>query len=85
MLFCFILIVPIIPFISYSDSLSYLTIFVISSISSFEIINAIVADPKKFFWTAVFVGDIAADNPIGNNTFLANAVSALFPLMVNEL
>ena len=39
------LIVLLIPCASDSDSSTNLTIFVISSISSFEIINAVVLDP----------------------------------------
>ena len=42
-------IVPLIPFISNPDSSSDLPIFVISSIYSFEIINAVAPDPKSFF------------------------------------
>ena len=40
--FALLLIVSLIPFISSCDSLSYLTIFIVFSISSFEIINAFV-------------------------------------------
>ena len=39
------LIVSLIPLINDPDSSSYLTIFIITSISSFEIINAVVSDP----------------------------------------
>ena len=38
------LIASLIPFINNPDSLSNLTIFIISSISSFEIINAVVRE-----------------------------------------
>ena len=43
--FASFLIVSLIPFINNPDSSSYLTIFVISSISSFKVINAAVPDP----------------------------------------
>ena len=41
----------LIPFISNpdSDSSSDLTIFIVSSVSSFETINAVVPDPITFF------------------------------------
>ena len=41
------LFVSLIPIISNPDSSSYLTIFIISSISSFEIINAVVCKAKS--------------------------------------
>ena len=39
------LIAPLIPFINNPDFSSHLTTFIISSISSFAIINAVVPDP----------------------------------------
>ena len=46
MFFCFIF-NSLIPFIYNSDSSSDLTIFIISSISPFEIINAVVREAKS--------------------------------------
>ena len=80
------LIVPLIPFISNPDSSSDLPIFVISSIYSFEIINAVAPDPKSFFWIAVdVIAAAAAVNTNGIKTLLANGVSTFFSLMVNQL
>ena len=47
--FALFLIVSLIPFDSNSDSSSNLIIFIISFISLFEIINAVVPDAKIFF------------------------------------
>ena len=47
--FASFLIVSLITFINNPDSSSYLTIFIISSISFFEIINVVVPDPKISF------------------------------------
>ena len=47
--FLLFLIVSLIPFDSNSDSSSNLIIFIISFISLFEIINAVVPDAKIFF------------------------------------
>ena len=63
--FCYFasfLIVSLMPFINKSNSLRDLTIFIISSISSFEIINVLISDPKVFIWIAVSVADAAAVN-----------------------
>ena len=54
-----------------------LIIFMISSISSFEIINAVIPNPKMFFWKAVSVPD-AAVNPNGIKSLLANGFSSFF-------
>ena len=69
------LIVSITPCINYPDSSSDLTIFIISFISSFEIINVLVPDPKCFLWTAAFVADAAGVNPNRIETLLANGLS----------
>ena len=86
------LIVPLIPFISNPDSSSDLPIFVISSIYSFEIINAVAPDPKSFFWIAVGVTAAAAAAAVNTNgikTLLANGVSTFFvngkPAVINDL
>ena len=47
--FASILILSLIPFIKNPDSSSDLTIFIMPSISSFEIINAVVPDPLISF------------------------------------
>ena len=40
----------------------------VSFISSFEIINAVVADSKIFFWIVVSVADAAGVNTEGTET-----------------
>ena len=64
-------------------------IFILSSISSFEINDAVIPDPWMFFWKAASVADIAADNPNGNKRPLARDVSKLFiygkPAVINGL
>ena len=64
-------------------------IFILSSISSFEINDAVIPDPWMFFWKAASVADIAADNPNGNKRLLARGVSKLFiygkPAAINGL
>ena len=62
-------------FINKPDSLSDVTIFVISLFSSFEIINVVTPDPKIFLDTAASVADTAAVNPNGIKTLLANCLS----------
>ena len=69
------LLVSLIPFISNPDSSSNLTIIIISSIPSFEIVNAVVLD---FFWIAASVADAAAVNPNGFKALLAYGVSSFF-------
>ena len=82
-------IVLLIPLVGNPDSLSHLTIFIISSISSFRIINAVVPDPNICFWIASSVGDAAAVNPNGVKTLLADNVSKFFangkPAAINGL
>ena len=73
-------------FLIASDSSSDLTIFIICSISSFEIINAAVCeakhegwpDPEIFFWIAASAADIPADNSNGIKTLLASERGTLF-------
>ena len=61
----------------------------ISSFSLFEIINAVMPDPKIFFWIAASDADAATVNPKGTKTLLANYVSTLFinskPAVLNSL
>ena len=51
--------------------------------------NAVVHDPKIFYWIAVSVAEAAAVTPNGNKTLLANGVSTLFvdgkPAAINGL
>ena len=54
-----------------------LTIFMISFISSFEIISVVIPDPKILFWIAASVADTDAVNPNGIKTILANGLSIL--------
>ena len=46
--------------------------------SLFEIIDAVIPDPKSFLWIAVSVVAAAVDNPYGINTLLADSVSIFF-------
>ena len=69
--FASILIVSLIVFISNIESSSDLTIFIIFLISYFEVIDAIVLDPKIFFWIVASTSDIFADNSNGIKTLLA--------------
>ena len=55
-----------------------MTILKISFISSFEINNAAVPDPKILFWISVPVAYNAAVNSNGIKTLLTNAASAFF-------
>ena len=66
------------PFISKSDSLRDLTIFIVSSISSFETINVVVPDLSILFWIIASATDTPADNPNGIKILLAKRVSTLF-------
>ena len=49
-----------------------------SFISSFEIISVVVPVPKILFWIAGSVAGVAAVNPNGIKTFLANGLSTFF-------
>ena len=42
----------------------------ISSISSFEISNVVISDPKVFFYISAFIAVAVAINPIDISTFL---------------
>ena len=71
------LFVSLTPFISQPDASRNLTIF-ISSIFLFEIITAVVPDPKFIFLIAASVAEAAAVKPNGIKTLYANGVRALF-------
>ena len=70
-------IVSLMPFINKPDSSSDLTIFMISFISSIEIINVVVPDPNIFLSIAGSAADAATVNPI-----LTNGLST-FPIQGN--
>ena len=57
-------------------------IFLISSVSSFEIITAVIPDPRIFFWGASSVADAATVNANGANTLLANGGTLQFQIIV---
>ena len=61
----------------------------ISFISTFEIINVVILDPKIFFLKAASVTVAAAVNPNGIKTLLANNVNTFFlkgkPVLVMDL
>ena len=67
--------VSLIPFINKPDSSTDLTIFLISLISSFEIINAVVPNQKFLLKIVASVADAAAVNPNDINTLLVNDFS----------
>ena len=70
------------PFINKPDSSRYLTIFIISFISSLEIISVVVPDPNIFLWIAAFVTDAAAINSNGIKTPSSNGLS-IFSIKTN--
>ena len=72
--FALFLIVSWIPFIGKLDSSRYLTISVISSISSFENIR-LVYGPKMFFWITLSVSDAPTVNFKDTRTVLPNSVN----------
>ena len=72
------LILSLTPFICKPDSSGDLTIFIISSISSLEIINDVMPDLKMFFLIAAIDAGAAVVNPKGSTKTLANSVSTLF-------
>ena len=55
-----------------------LIVFIISFISSFDIIITVMCDPKISFLIAAFVADAAAVNPNGITRLLANGFSTFF-------
>ena len=66
-----------------------LTIFMISSIFSSEVMNAVVFDSKMFFWIAASVYDASVINLDSIKMVLANDVSRFFingkPAAINGL
>ena len=86
--FCYFvsfIIVSLRPFINKPDSSSDLTIFMISFISSLEIINVMVlADLNIFLWIAASVADVDAVNLNGIKMLLPNGLST-FPIKGNPV
>ena len=78
-LFVSFLIVSLATFIYKPNSSSDWTVFIISFIYSFEIINVFVLDPNISLWIAASVADAAAVNPDGIKTLVANGLST-FPI-----
>ena len=68
---CLFLIVSLTHFINKLDYALDLTIFMTSSIFSFEIINVGMRGPKVFFRIAASVANAATVNPNGSKTLLA--------------
>ena len=60
------------------DSSGDLTIFMISFISSFEVINVVIPDPNNFLRIAGSVADAASVNPTRIKTLLAYGLSTFF-------
>ena len=75
--FASLLIVLRMRFINKPGSWRDLTIFMISFISSFKIINFVVTDPNIFLWIAASVVDVAV-NPNGIRTLLASGLITFF-------
>ena len=69
-------------FINNPDSLRELTIFIMSLVSSLEIISVVKPDLNIFLLIAASVADAAAVNPNGIKTLLADGVST-FPIKGN--
>ena len=63
------------PFINKSGTSSDLTIFIISFISSFEIISVVLSDKNIFLWIASSVATGAAANPNKIKTLLASGLN----------
>ena len=68
------LVISLTSFINKTDFSRDLTIFKISFISSFEIINVVTPDPNRFLWKAASVSDAAAVNRNGIKTLLASGL-----------
>ena len=76
--FCYFasfLIVSPTRFIDKPDSSRYLTIFMISFISSFEIINVVIPDSNIFLCIAASVADAIAVDSNGMKMLVANGLS----------
>ena len=71
-------IVSLMHFINEPYSSRDLTIFIITSISLFEIIDAVIPDSKFFFLMTAPVADGVTVNPNDIKTLLGNGVSTFF-------
>ena len=87
--FASFLIVSLTYFINKHYSLRDLTTFMISFISSLEIINGVVPDLNIFLWIAASVTDADRVNPNGIKTLLANGLNSCsikcYPVFSNVL
>ena len=81
--FASFLIVSLTPFINKPVYSSDLAIFIISFISSFEIINFATPYPKIFLGIATSVADSADVNPNGIKRLMANGLDT-FPIKRNQ-
>ena len=70
--------VSVTPFNKTLECSSACTIFVISFISSLEIIKVVLPDPSIFLCIPASAADAAAVNPKGINTLLANGLITFF-------
>ena len=82
--FTSLLIVLLTPFVNNPDFSRGFTIFIISFVSSLEIINVVKLDPDFFLWIAASVTEAAAVNPNGIKTLLSNGLST-FPIKCNPV
>ena len=65
------------PFFNEPESSRNLTIFMITSISSFKIVN-VIPDPEILPWISASVANAAAVNPNCIRTHFANGVNSFF-------
>ena len=70
--------VSLIPFKNKPESSKDLTIFITSSISSFDIISVDVPDSKMFLCIPASAADAASVNHNGIKTLLANGLITIF-------
>ena len=75
--FCFVLflVVLVTPFSKILESPRARTIFIMSFISSFEIIKVVVPEPYIFFWIPASIAEAAAVIPNGAKTFFAKGIA----------
>ena len=67
----------------YLTTYQEILIFIMSSISSFDIIRIVIPDPKIFLCIPASAADVAAVNTNGINTLLTNGLG-IFLLVVNQ-
>ena len=70
--------VSLVPFINKPDSLRDLTIFMISSIFPFQVINAVIPEPRNVLWIPEYTVDTATVNLNGIKTLLPDGLSIFF-------